>query len=740
MKKIIIILVIFVLLSTAAIIYLNNVVLPTRIKSLIVKGLQEQTHKNVSLESVQFNIFKGLVLRNLVIYDNNETFATFRESSFTFLIWPIFKKMIIIPNVRLRSPVILLERKKDGSFNLQDLFVDKTSQPKPQPFNILIYKVSVIEATVHFKDDALDEPFVKDIEHINLRIQLALPAKVKFNLKSQISGLPVIKINAQGEFKIPQQELTAKISVQDLSPLQFMPYYKNSGINISNGQVDASVDLRVKDNTISADVLARARNMELTKDKTALELNSDIQSSLQYSLKDKQLKCFGKAKIIDFAIKTAAADIIGKGNLSLTVATKVLAAGPIELSGDFEMIDTVLKSKNLNSLIQNINGRLEFNLESLKWSDLNFQYLDVPYKTTGSITNFPSPQVQLQLTSKDLFLESGFSISNGLIDITQFSGKYINSTLSLKGKVDTANLESDLNAELNFDLQDTKQAFKKFKDRLEQIKLIGILNLQLSLKGKLNDFKSCLIKGNVSSAEISVFGLKTQDLSLIFNQADGSADISSFHLSLYDGLVNGKANIDLNSPNIPYGIEADLQGLKLEKLKQDTPLKTKDLAGTLQAHVKLNGMYSDLAKLNGCGNIAITDGKLWQLNLFQGLGSLLFAKDFANIVFSEGSCGFTVQDKHVFSDNLSLKSNIIGLSGTVNIGFDSSIDSSIDVQVKDEMVPLTGTLKDFTTAVIGQGGKFGVIKISGTLKKPKYKFKPAVTDIIKGITNAIFGQ
>jgi hypothetical protein len=191
---------------------------------------------------------------------------------------------------------------------------------------------------------------------------------------------------------------------------------------------------------------------------------------------------------------------------------------------------------------------------------------------------------------------------------------------------------------------------------------------------------------------------------------------------------------------MPYWIEADIQGVKIEKLKLDTPVKDKDLAGTLQAHVKLNGFSNDISRLNGTGNILILDGKLWQLNLFQGLGSLLFAKDFANIVFNEGSCGFIVQDKYVFSDDLKLKSNITNLSGAVKIGFDSSIDASINVEVIDEMVPLSGTLKDITTAIIGQGGRFGVIKISGTLKQPKYKFKPAVSDIIKGLKNAIFGQ
>jgi len=155
---------------------------------------------------------------------------------------------------------------------------------------------------------------------------------------------------------------------------------------------------------------------------------------------------------------------------------------------------------------------------------------------------------------------------------------------------------------------------------------------------------------------------------------------------------------------------------------------------------KFNGFSNDLSKLNGAGKIFITEGKLWQLNLFRGLGELLFARDFANIVFSEGYGSFIIQDKYISSDDLKLKSNFVNLSGSCKIGFDSSVDASVNIEVLDELAPMSGTFKDLTTAIIGQAGRFGVIKISGTLREPKYKFQPAVVDIIKGLKDIIWGK
>lgn len=178
-----------------------------------------------------------------------------------------------------------------------------------------------------------------------------------------------------------------------------------------------------------------------------------------------------------------------------------------------------------------------------------------------------------------------------------------------------------------------------------------------------------------------------------------------------------------------------INGVKIEKLKNDTAARDKDIAGTIKGEVKLSGFSDDLTKLTGAGKLFIGEGKLWQLNLLQGLGSILLGNDFSKIVFYEASCGFSVRDKFIQSDNLSMKGNIADMNGSLRLGFDSSIEAQLDVEILAEETPLRGTFKDVTTAILGRSGRFGIITISGTLKDPKFKFQPAVTDIIKGLAD-----
>ncbi len=815
-KKLFFTLIILIALISAGIIYLNNVILPTKIKALIINSLQEKTREKVSIESLQFSIFKGLVLKNLVIYDDKIPMVSLKEGSCTFLIWPFFKKMIIIPSLSLKYPQVFLERRKDRTFNLQDLFSNKTSRLQAAKFQIFVYRVAITNASIHFMDNSLAQAFAKDIDNLNLNLYLSLPASIKFNLKSEIPANPLIKINATGEFRIPEKQLIAKATIKDFSPRDFLVYYQRLGINISEGLIDALINLEFKDNILYADVTAQNKNLNISKEKIQALLNSDINAHLRYSLKDKQIEVRGKARVADSGISglevlgeiknisgevafnnsglssdklsaniwgvpinakinlsdlsnpslninvasslnlASVQDILkdkfkfafpgninGEGNLSLAIQTKIPSAGPLYLNGYLDISNGIIKLEKIGSPVEDINGRLEFIQDQLKWPEVNFKYLGLPYRTAGVLTNFQSPQVQLGLYSKDLSLESNFAINNKLINLSECKGHYLNSEFSLTGNInagDLSKLNTDITGELNLNLEDIKEPLKKFKTLLEQLKPEGLVHAEFNVNGNINDIKSCTITAKLSGPSISAYGLKAKELSLNYSQADGVIDIPLMHLSLYDGTIEAVAKMNLNSANLPYWVTVDIQGVKLEKLKLDTTAKEKDIAGTIRVQVKVNGFSNDLSRLNGAGNIFITDGKLWQLNLFKGLGSLLFARDFASIIFSEGSCGFSISDKYIFSDNLKLKSNIADLSGSLKIGFDNSINASLDVKILDEMVPLSGTFKDITTAIIGQSGRFGVIKISGTLKEPKYKFQAAVVDIIKGLKDIFLSK
>lgn len=810
-KKILPFLFILIVLIAFGIVYLNNVVLPTKLKYLIINSLKEQTKKEVSLESLRFNIFKGLVIRNLIIYDKENTIFQLKEASCTFLIPPIFKKTLVISAVKLNYPNVFLQRRSDGTFNLSDLFPNQNPSAQNAKFKILIRKIYVKGASIHFQDNTLSPPFTKEIENLDLILALSLPASVKFSFTSKVKAKPTMLLKASGEFIIPTKELTAKITLKDFSPQDFSNYYESTGISISQGFISSAViDLKLKEEILGIVLDAQNNDLHITKDEISSVINGFLRTEIKYSLKDKQPIFRGRLLLsdsrlsglefvgdvsglsgeIDFSDSEISAQKLealildvpviiqvnltdfknpqlalnvscepslailsqlikdkfkfalpgqlnGESDLILSLQTAIPASKGLQFNGALDIKNASLKLDKVASLIQEINGKLQFNQDKLTWSNFSFKWLDIPYSTQGSITNFLSPEVKLALASGNLSLDSQFLVNNKIISISECAGRYFNSEFSAIGDIDVSKpeyLASRLNGKIKFDLQDLKECFKKSSSALEKIKPEGLMEVQFDINGDIKEIKSCTLDAKASGDSVSLYGLKAKNLLLNYNQAKGEAKISLMHFSFYDGDIDAWANINLNSDDLPFSVNLNMKDVKLEKLMLDTPAKQKDLAGTIQAKAKINGTSLDTKTISGSGNIAIKEGKLWQLNLFKGLGALLFSKqDFTNIVFSDGYCDFSIKDKYIYTDNLTLKSNITDLTGKVKIGFDSSLDTSLNVHVLDEMVPLSGTFKDITTAIIGQAGRFGVIRITGTLGEPKYTFQPAVVDIIKGL-------
>jgi len=830
MKKIIVIsLVTLVLLLTLGVIYLNNVYLPKTIKALIIRGIEEKTNSRVTLGSLKVNIFKGLVLTDLGIYQQEDPVLKIKEASCIVLPIAFLRKQLIIPNINIKSAQVFLERKKDNTFNLEDLIPPepaggaaadsesaKTAAVPSKGFTVSVYRVNISNARITFQDSTFAQPFSKTVENFNLTAYLSLPASVKFKLSGLIASSQPMKLIASGEFKIPKRELNAKLNLLNFSPNEFSAYYQGSGLNLTEGLLNASADLKMKDNVIYADCQAEGNNLNILKENIAIKANIGLRTFLEYNLNGQILKYSGSGSISDTLVsgiefvdeiseinaavtfnnsglnaENLTANILGlpvrakvtlnnfsdpelnmnaissltlealqgllkdkfkydfpgtmdgQGELSLEVKGKLFGADNLAVSGQLELNNAQIKLQSLNSPIQEINGKIGIFKDRLHWEGLYLRFKDVLYETSGSLMDFKSPILDISIKSDDILLSSVLNFNGKLIKVSKCSGRYLNSEFFTSGDIDNtvpSGPKVDLTGELLIDLKDLKKPLSKFKEQLDKINPEGKVNAEFNFSGNINDLVNCVIGVEISGDSVSLYGLKGKDLFINYIQSDGLASVSSMRLSLYGGALNGFFRTNLRSKDYSYLFDANVADVKIEELKLDTPAKSKDIAGIIQGEVRVSGSLGDITGSQGSGKVAITKGRLWELDLFKGMGKLLFSQDLASIVFSEGSCEFAIRDKAIFSDNLVLKSDMINLSGPVKIGFDSSISANLNVNILSEFVPLTGTFKDVTTAILGQSGRFAVIKVSGTLKEPKYKFTAAAADIFKGLANTFLNN
>lgn len=810
LRKIIIALIFLIILVSAGVIYLNEIVLPVKVKSLIIQTVEKETKKKAAIGSIYLNIFKGIVLRDCAIFDGTTKIINIQELSCRFLLLPIFKdKKLIIESIKVNSPVLQLERLPNNTLNIQELFPAPQKQTAKSKFSVLIYKVVIKNGKVNFKDSTLSPPFAKGIENIDIIIHLALPASVKFDFEAKIPSQQTIALAAEGEYKIIDKILTANLRINRLNPAVFLAYQKQFGLIFKDGLINSITNLTLKDNIIKANTEISNTGLVLVKENITATIDSLLKADITYGLSDKQLLYSGKLDInrldisgidkigkinnltasvnfnqdglnsdniktdilnlpaqakftltdfkspqikinaqTDFELQKAqkilteqlniaiAVQLTGKGGLQIKIESSK-PTGELLTEGLLNLIDA---SANVNKdmTLNDINGKINFNLNSARWEKLMFNYAQKAYSASGDIKNFKEPQITLSLSSDELSADAKFNIKDRLINFSELKGKYLNTAFSIEGTIDTKSPEGlpvKVSAAIILDLEDLRRPLAKYKGALEAAKLTGIMHADIKLAGNIKNWKSCYCQAAITSPSIHAYGLKSGDLSLNYTQENGMGEITSLQLNLYEGTASAAAKINLLSENMPFKIDAAVGDVKLQAFKLDTPLEDKNISGNIQASLKLNGFASDISRLSGAGRVLISEGKLWDIDLFKGIGQLIFTKEFSNIVFSEASCDFVIQDKFIATDDLKLASNVVVLKGQGKVGFDSSLDAAINAAVNENLVPATGTFKDVTTAIIGEAAKFGEIRLSGTIQHPKYKFHSAVKDVIQGLAD-----
>lgn len=797
--------------------YLNKVVIPVKIKSLIIQNIEGLTQKKVSLGSAQFNPFKGLILRKLIIYDSQKELISIKEASCTFLILPIFKeKKIFIPTIKIEEPKIFLERKADSTFNLLELIPKKQLVETKQKFSIIISGIHLSGGHIDFKDNNFSPAFTKSIAAVNLNLFLSLPNSVRFNSSFKILTTSPAAFNVSGEFQIFSQQLLSKITIDNLMLKEFSPYYSKLGVSVREGVINASITstLKLKDSLFNADITARNKDIVLSMYTLLVKLNAEVTANLRYHLKDKLLTYSGTADLsktaiegietigeinnlnarIKFTMATLSADKAtaaiwgfpveanvriedfsnpslsldavsqfklppaqkvlsekfkitvpaeitdGTGKLSLHLKTKLYQQETPQINGSLDIHSAAIRIERIEFPLEEINGSLEFTLNELKWANIHFTCLDKIYTTTGLLTDFKTPEVTASLSSDELSLKSDFTIAGKLIKIAKSEGEYLSSKFSLAGDINTADshaIQANIHSNLEINLKDLKAPLTKFKEQLKKINPEGSVKANVTLKGNINNPKFCTLSASFSSPSFSLYGLTARNVALEYTQSEGLADILLPGFSFYDGTIEAVAKVNFDSENMPFWIETKVINLNIEKLKNDTPAKTQDITGTLQSLTKLNGSVKNPSKLSGAGKVLIKDGKLWELNLFKGLGKVIFPKDFSAIIFQKGYCEFFVKDEYIFTENLRVENPLVEIEGKGKIGFDNSVEAALNVHISDEFIPSTGTFKDVTTALMGQAGRFGIIEISGTLQKPEFKYKTPRLEVLKDITDSI---
>ncbi len=826
-RKIIIAIILFIIFTTSCgIIYLNNVYLPIKVKGRLADSLSTFLNYNVEIERLKISPLRGAIIQNIVIYDKvkdkENTILTIKEASFHILFLPLIKeRKIIIPIIHIDSPYLNVRYRQDNTFNFSRIFLPKP-QSKVAPkikFSFLIYKINIFNGKGIFEDERQAPKFTKVIQNLDIVLGIKQLTKVGFLIESKIladkGGISALSL--RGDYNFLSKEFNSKLNLANLVITEFSPYLKTLPLSIAAGVIDNSaLEIKFKNNNLGLKGLISAKGLDLKKEGLQLTGDIDIEPEFNYATDKKTLDYKANVKFVradlngiqyieklsnisgnlgieknkisteglklramdsDFILKGTVknfsspymklnlkseqvylenvrsvlplkkegANLIGAAQVDINIEGFIGRPPPPDIKGTLRIDNAKLQTVLLKELVNNMKGEIDFTRDTVNWVNLTFNYRDTAYTSTGRVSEFNAPLIDFSLISKDIDLKNVIKINDKSIRIIALAGKYLNSQFNIEGAIDTQEKDNpNLSLVINEMKLSTPDAFillsPALSESLKKFKPEGILNIKGTLNGKAKDLKNLTISLKAASDSFSVYNLKLADLKFNLNQKDRSINISPLTASGYSGLISINFSSDL-TPDVPaYFLKLNGSGIDLAKLKSDMGIKDKELTGILDLNADLSGNFKGPESLKGNGMFSIKDGRLWQFNLFKGLGELIFIPDFEKIVFKEAFGDFSVADKSVSTENLKLTSNQLSMDCKGKLGFDGTLNFTIYTKANKNLIRDSADLRKFTAAVLGELGSAMTINVSGTIQKPKYKIVPVVVDLLKNITDFFLGK
>lgn len=752
------ILLIFVVI---AFFYIHTIFLPYQLKQIITGKVSAYLGRDLTVGPVHYNLVKGAVIKDLTIYRKDEKrfpFVHVDEVRFSILIPALFKdQKIIIPSLTVTNPFIHIIRTGDTTWNFSDLLAKRSQTGKRKALPFLIGSITVEQGRILLTDKGVDPVKTAVFEEIHLKASLSLKKGVTYELETRIPEKSSL-IKTTGNYDLLSKKLTTQISVQKLNLSPYLPLFsKNKDIALKEAFIESGeADLLLKKEEgriiVNGNVFMHNSVFHFREDK---QLSGTVTlKDAAYSRQDGMMNLSGRLEVTD-AVFNFAGDKHLKGNITAQDAAVTIVNNKRTIKGHVKTKEIVFYSGDDKKFeIPDITGKLRYADDTITWEDLEGIFKDTKYILNGQLTNPSRPIVETHVRSPHLDMSAKIKILRQALGIPSLTGKYYNSSFGIKGDVHfnensrpagrsasgggkAGGPVVDLRIQIDLALADLSRFGPVVKEKLKAVKPTGILPMNATFTGTVQDWKNAAISLSSDAADITLAGYKLNDFSVKLEPGDQDTTAFTITGSLYDGKFSLTSLLNLKQDDIPFKMSARLKDTNLEKLKKDSRFKERDITGFLSLALNLSGPIKKISAIHGDGTLVIRDGHLWEFNLLKGIWGILLIPELEDIVFTAISTKFTIENKRATTDDLLLKSRPVDILGEGWIDLDRNIAFSVTPELKKSTLIDSESVKKAPTAILAQIAGSTSIRISGTLSNPKFEKVIHPLKILKKTTGAV---
>ncbi|MCX4188566.1 AsmA family protein [Methylophaga sp. OBS4] len=721
-----------VIIVVAGLIALPFIVDPNDYKDEISSQVEKATGRTLTLQGdIGLSVFPWIALELGPLSLSNaegfkaDAFAQVEAAEIRIKLMPLLKKQLEMDTVVLDGLVLNLETDKNGKTNWDDLTATDDSKAKDKPetppskepsapalATISIAGVKLTNANILWSDASKGENY--QLRNLNLNTDPLVPGKptavdMAFDL---ISAKPEAKAHVTLNTKITVDMENQQYALDDV---KFTTIAEGKALPFS--QADVALNGNVKADMVKQLVDITDLVVTAKTNKDAQAIDARMTGKVSSNLATQQTTVEGlnlTANIKDPALPGKQAELKLNTNLMADLQQQTLTLSALIVELQEMMLTADIKANKILTDNPTFAGNAHinpFNLRKLA-GDLD---IDLPEMADTSTLELMEIKAELEgsassINAKQLIVTLDQSTLSGQLAINNFASPAFNFKLKL----------DEIDADRYLPPVEEGKGKAKPAASPATTAAAGSSELPLDTLRQIN------AKGSIDIGKMKLTGIRSENIHITVNAADGLVKLTPMRADLYQGKYNGDVTLDARGKTLKLAIDENLKGVQAGPLLQDMTGDAK-ISGTASANTKLTGNGATVEQikqtLSGNGGFSFTDGALQGINIAESIriakaalkGEKLPESDApVQTDFSSLSGTFKATNGVIDNQDLEVKSPLLRINGA---GQASLPDETINYNLK---VAVVGT-------VAGQGGKElaelkGVtipVKISGTFSEPK---------------------
>ena len=238
------------------------------------------------------------------------------------------------------------------------------------------------------------------------------------------------------------------------------------------------------------------------------------------------------------------------------------------------------------------------------------------------------------------------------------------SRMTVSGTVDrTPARSSALNAKGTVALAELNDLPFVTLTALKPWQLLGRADVHASFAGRMSAWRAAEIRGRVSADALSVREVPVEQLTCQVEQLNRTLRVRIPAALIGAGKFQGELAVEHQAEGAGYLVQADLIGLRLERLAQAIPAwRSRSVTGTASAHVLMTGAWEKHPTWRGEGWLNASGERLGDLplldkvfrGLFGVLGDRLGLEALRRAQITQASLTWRLADERIRTEDLRL--------------------------------------------------------------------------------------